>query len=31
VGKIAHFRAIIVAVPGNFAHPTLIGLMESIG
>jgi hypothetical protein len=30
VGKIALRRAIIISVPGNFAHPTLIGFMESI-
>jgi hypothetical protein len=30
VGKIAQLLAIIIPVPGNFAHPTLIGFMESI-
>jgi hypothetical protein len=30
VGKIARLRAIIIAVPGNFAHPSLIGFMESM-
>jgi hypothetical protein len=29
VGKIAQLLAIIIVVPGNFAHPTLIGFMES--
>jgi hypothetical protein len=24
------FSAIMIAVPGNFAHPTAIGFMESI-
>jgi hypothetical protein len=28
VGKIAQLLAIIIPVPGNFAHPTLIGYME---
>jgi hypothetical protein len=30
VGKIARRGAIMIAVPGNFAHPTLTGFMESI-
>jgi hypothetical protein len=30
VGKIAPFRAIVIAMPGNFAHPTLIGFLESV-
>jgi hypothetical protein len=30
VGKIAQLRAIMIAMPGNFAHPTLIGFMEAI-
>jgi hypothetical protein len=30
VGKIARLGAIIIAVPGNFAHPTLIGFLESV-
>ena len=29
-GQIARRYAIMIAVPGNFAHPTLIGFMESI-
>jgi len=30
VGKIARRRAIMIAVPGNFAHPKVIGFMNSI-
>jgi hypothetical protein len=30
VGKIAQLSAIMIAVPGNFAHPTAIDFMESI-
>jgi hypothetical protein len=30
VGKIARLGAIMIAVPGNFAHPTVIGFMEPI-
>jgi hypothetical protein len=32
VGKIARRRAMLMlmAVPGNFAHPTVIGFMDSI-
>jgi hypothetical protein len=30
VGKIAELLAIVIPVPGNFSHPTLIGFMESI-
>jgi hypothetical protein len=30
VGKIAELLAIIIPVPGNLSHPTLIGFMESI-
>jgi hypothetical protein len=30
VGKIAQRRASMIGVPGNFAHPTLSGFMESI-
>jgi hypothetical protein len=30
VGKIARRRAILIAMPGNFAHPTVIGFMDSI-
>jgi hypothetical protein len=30
VGKIAQLLAIIIPMPGNSAHPTLIGFMDSI-
>jgi hypothetical protein len=29
VGKIAQLRAIMIEVPGNFAHPTPIGFVGS--
>jgi hypothetical protein len=30
VGKIGQLSATMIAVPGNFSHPTAIGFMESI-